>query len=572
MELSVNSRIKKAIFLFWLLLVPPGLVLTYTSFPPPADLNILDIIGFLALASIVACMPMIINGTPVFLIQWVSIAVFLRYGLFVEMITVQVSVLVLLFRLKLPKEGMFRLPLNSLMFFIVSLCSGIVYFSLGGKINPDFENGGNPIWIALAYAFFYYVLHQLIIMFFQRVVYKSKESYFGKDFVWESITTMITFPLGFVLYKLHGDLYSLALLFIGGPFASVALLLRAFSRTQVINEYLQKAAEIGHQLAEQSKVNEVTDLFLQKLSGMLPIDYAFVIEVQENDQLVMVRRIENGTVLPNRQFAMKKNQGISGTVWGTGKPVLFGTKKEWSHIVSSHVPDDAESILGVPMMKNGKTMGILVLASRRKRAYEKSLLIIVDILCSHYAIAVENVRHYEQAKEESERCSLTRLHNYRYFERVLNREFNLLLQHSRERLALIILDIDHFKSVNDTYGHQSGNEVLRELASRIERIVGEAGTVARYGGEEFVILLPEATDREAYNLAELIRQSIASWPFILKENIEGEQLSVKVTASFGIASAPDDAEDALALLRHADRALYVGAKRAGRNRVAAYVK
>lgn len=572
--MNVTPGTKKIIFFIWLLIVPPGLVLTYMFSPPPADLNLLDFLVFLLLASIVAAMPMIINGTPIFLIQWVSIAVFLRYGLFIEMITVQISVLVLLMKLRLPKEGLFRLPLNSLMFFVVSLVSGVVYFKIGGKILPDMGANPEAFLLGSAYAVFYFVLNQLIVMLNQRIIYKSRESYFGKDFIWESLTTIITFPLAFVLYMLHLELGSLAVLLIGAPFASVSLIVKMFSSSQQINENLHKAAEIGHQLAERIKVDEVAELFLQKLSDMLPVDYAYVIEIEDNDETVMARRIENGIVLPNSKIPVKKYQGISGTVWGTGKPVLFGARKEWSHIVGGNLPDEAESVLGIPMMKSGRHVGVVVLASKKKRAFEKSQLMIVDILCSHYAIAIENARHYEQTKEESERCSLTKLHNYRYFEKMLTREFSLLEKQGRERLALIILDIDHFKAVNDTYGHQSGNEVLRELSARIRNIVGDTGTVARYGGEEFVILLPEATSREAYNMAELIRQSIANWPFLLSEHMDGNspQLSIKITASFGIAVAPEDAEDALALIRHADRALYVGAKRAGRNRVAAYVK
>jgi diguanylate cyclase (GGDEF)-like protein len=139
-----------------------------------------------------------------------------------------------------------------------------------------------------------------------------------------------------------------------------------------------------------------------------------------------------------------------------------------------------------------------------------------------------------------------------------------------QMLSLIILDIDHFKQVNDTYGHQSGNEILIELANRVSKLVGARGTVARYGGEEFVVLLPDTSKEEAYQMAEHIRQSVANWPFTLQQTLDQKQQQVRITASIGVATAPEDAEDALALIRHADRALYVGAKRAGRNRVAEY--
>lgn len=215
-----------------------------------------------------------------------------------------------------------------------------------------------------------------------------------------------------------------------------------------------------------------------------------------------------------------------------------------------------------------------MLASKRKRAYEKSQLMIVDILCSYLAVAIENAKHYELTKIQSERCALTKLYNYRYFENLLNEEFEKLYRFERKELSLIILDIDHFKEVNDTYGHQSGNEILFELATRLTKLVGTCGTVARYGGEEFVVLLPEISKVEAFQMAELIRQTIADTPFTVTESLDHDKTrqQVTITASIGVATAPEDAEDSLALIRHADRALYVGAKRAGRNRVAEYIK
>jgi diguanylate cyclase (GGDEF)-like protein len=237
-----------------------------------------------------------------------------------------------------------------------------------------------------------------------------------------------------------------------------------------------------------------------------------------------------------------------------------------------YIPVESESILAVPIVRSKKVIGVLLLASKRKRAYEKSQLMIVDILCSYLAVAIENAKHYELTKIQSERCALTKLYNYRYFENLLTEEMEKLYQFKRKELSLIILDIDHFKAVNDTYGHQSGNEILCELASRLNNIAGTRGTVARYGGEEFVVLLPDIPKAEAFQMAELIRESIADFPFTVTHSLDLDKTQelVRITASIGIATAPEDAEDSLALIRHADRALYVGAKRAGRNRVAEY--
>ncbi len=568
--MGVSAKTKRAIFLVWLLIVPAGIWFTYLTFPPQVSGHLLDLTAFLALTSLVAAMPMIINNTPIFLIQWVSLATFLTFGMFVEMIFAQIAVIVLLAKIRIQKEQLFRIPLNLNMFFLVSFISGIVYYSIGGKTGPELLNNPQALWLAAIYAILNYFLNQVIITFHLYFIYKSKESYFGKDFIVETITTLITLPLGFVLYMLYNQGGLLPLLLVGIPFVSLAIIFNLYYSSEKVNEYLQKAAEIGHQMAERLDVNGVIDLFIQKLSEMLPVDHAYIFEVINEEELQLTRRIAGGSGVTSEVTRVKKNEGISGFIWEKQKGYLYNSKKQWRPFTEGLVPAEVESILAVPIVRNKKVIGVLMLASKQKRAYEKSQLMIVDILCSYFAVAMENAKHYELTKTQSERCALTKLYNYRYFEKYLTEQFEKLYQFERNVLSLIILDIDHFKAVNDTYGHQSGNEILCELASRLNKLVGSRGTVARYGGEEFVILLPEVDKEEAYQLAEMIRQSIANWPFTLLQSLELTQQQVKITASIGVATAPEDAEDPLALVRHADRALYVGAKRAGRNRVAEY--
>ncbi|MDQ1001322.1 diguanylate cyclase (GGDEF)-like protein [Neobacillus niacini] len=568
--MAVQAKAKKAIFLVWLLLVPAGMWFTYQTFPPHFSGQWWDLLAFLTLTSVVAFMPMVINNTPIFLIQWVSLATFLSFGLFIEMIFAQAAVILLLLRLRVQKEQYFRIPLNLIMFFLVSLVSGAIYYALGGQTGPSLINDPHAIWLAAVYTIVNYLLNQVIISFYLYFIYKSKESYLGKDFFVETITTFITLPLGFVLYMFYNQQGLLALLIVAVPFASLSMIFKLYYSSVKINEYLQKAAEIGRQMAERLEVDGVIDLFIQKLSEMLPVDYAYIFDVVSEDELQLVRRIQCGTGITTENVKIKKSQGISGYVWDKGKGCLYHSKKDWKPFSKGHLPSDAESILAVPIVRNKKVIGVLMVASKQKRAYENSQLMIVDILCSYFAVAIDNAKHYELTKTQSERCALTKLYNYRFFEKLLTEEFDKLFHFERKVLSLIILDIDHFKTVNDTYGHQSGNEIICELAARLNNLVGSRGTVARYGGEEFVVLLPEAHKEEAYEMAEMIRQGIAKWPFTLQQSLDLTQHQVKITASIGIATAPEDAEDPLALIRHADRALYVGAKRAGRNRVAEY--
>lgn len=572
--MKITPIVKKTILFAWLLVVPVGMWLTYQVYPPSADITVWEVLPFLVLMSVVAAMPLVVNNTPIFLIQWVSLAVFLEYGIFIEMVLMQVSVLTLLIRLRIQRADAYKFPLNSLMFFIVSLASGQLFYALGGNHGEHIASDPQYLMLGIIYGISNYGINTIILVLIQAFVFRLKGPYFGKDFIWETVTTLITFPIGFVLYELSREMGLISLLFVGIPFASLSIILSLYYSSGKVNDFLHNAAEIGHQLAERLKADEVIDLFVQKLIEMLPVDYSYILDVMDNQELKLIHKVEFEEVLEPVAENIKKGEGISGLVWADKKPVLFHSKKEWKHINSGYVPPNAESILSVPIVRNNQVVGVLVLAAKKKRAFEKSQLMIVDILCSHFAIAVENARHHEKTKENSERCALTGLYNYRYFENMLTSEFEKLQFGKRELLSLILLDIDHFKSVNDTYGHQSGNEILCELALRLQERIGEIGTVARYGGEEFVILLPDMTKGNALQLAEQVRLLIADKPFTLLQSFDedGKQLLVSITASIGVATAPQDADDSLALIRHADRALYVGAKRSGRNRVAEYVK
>jgi diguanylate cyclase (GGDEF)-like protein len=572
--MKVSPTVYKSIWFAWLMTVPVGIWVTYQVYPPSVDVSVWDILPFLLLMAVVAAMPMVVNNTPIFLIQWVSLAVFLTYGIFVELVLMQISVLVLLMRLRIQKADSYRYPLNSLMFFIVSMTSGLLFIAFGGTPGEHFGDHPYYLLLGIMYGVSNYGVNTIILVFIQAFVFKLKGPYFGKDFIWETVTTLITLPIGFVLYELFKDLGLLSLLFVGIPFASLSIILSLYYSSDKVNLYLQQAAEIGHQLAERLKAEEVIDLFVQKLIEMLPVDYAYILDVIDNNELKLIHKIEFGEILEPSGETIRRGEGISGLVWKDRKPVLFHSKKEWKQINSGYIPASAESILSVPIVRNHQVIGVLILAANKKRAFEKSQLMIVDILCSHFAIAVENARHHEKTKQNSERCALTNLYNYRYFENMLSIEFEKLQRGERDLLSLILLDIDHFKSVNDTYGHQSGNEILCELAGRLKEKIGDRGTVARYGGEEFVILLPDMRKGNALQLAEQIRLMIANEPFTLLQSIDedGKQMLVNITASIGVATAPQDADDSLALIRHADRALYVGAKRSGRNRVAEYVK
>lgn len=571
----LKPQVQRTIWLLWLLILPLGMWVIYHFYPPLETVNALDLLGFLLLTAFVASTPMIINNTPIFYIQWVSLAVFLSFGFLIEVLFMQLAIAVLLIRLRVPKEQLYRLPLNWLMFFTVSVVSGLVYYGLGGTHGVDIISNPKNLVLALIYALTAFLVNHFMLTFIGYILTKRKRDWFDQDLIWEAGTTILTLPIGLVLYILYQEVGLISIVFVGIPFATLSIILNLYHSSDKVNQYLQKAGEIGHELAQRLDVEEVLDLYILKLTEMFPVDYAYILDIVDKKELQLLRKVEKENDPTVEIRPLRKNEGISGHVWNTRKAVLYHSQKEWKGIVQGYMPKKVESIICVPIVRSNDVIAVLLLASEEKRAYEKAQLMIVDILSSYFAVAIENAKYYERTKEDSERCALTKLYNYRYMERRLNEEYNLLASGTREHLSVILLDIDHFKSVNDTYGHQSGNEILCQLANRLSGLIEEeTGTVARYGGEEFLIMLPDIDKKSALNIAEFVRQTIANRPFVLTQHIQDNQkdIAIQITASIGVATAPKDADDAMSLIRHADRALYVGAKRNGRNKVAEYVK
>jgi len=141
-------------------------------------------------------------------------------------------------------------------------------------------------------------------------------------------------------------------------------------------------------------------------------------------------------------------------------------------------------------------------------------------------------------------------------------EFERQNRHSGT-FSLIMLDVDHFKQINDTFGHPVGDQVLKRLAGILDKMVRKVDTVARYGGEEFSLLLPNSGKREALKLAERIRKSVEEARF------EAGSTRIPVTVSMGLATFPEDTRLRQDLLEQTDQALYA-AKKAGRNRVCTF--
>jgi two-component system cell cycle response regulator len=228
---------------------------------------------------------------------------------------------------------------------------------------------------------------------------------------------------------------------------------------------------------------------------------------------------------------------------------------------AAHEPvPEAATALAVPVRLRARLLGVLALYGRHVSwPFNEDDVDMLETLAHQAEIAVDNAFLYEDAARMSITDGLTGLWNRRHFELQATQE----LARSRrfgEPLGMLMIDVDHFKSINDELGHQAGDAVLIEVASRLTGMVREVDLMARYGGEEFGALLPKTDLQGAGALADRIRAAIANERFA----VDGRAL--EITVSIGAAVHPDHGDTLVTLLAAADVALY-RAKALGRNRV-----
>lgn len=217
------------------------------------------------------------------------------------------------------------------------------------------------------------------------------------------------------------------------------------------------------------------------------------------------------------------------------------------------------SWLGVPLFLYGECDGVIAVQSSRVAAFRPEHQRLLESLALQIAAALQNAHLYELAMIDG----LTGLFVRRYFDARIEEEIERSRRYGTP-FSVIMLDVDDFKNLNDTYGHLVGDRVLRAIANVLKAQVRGVDTAARYGGEEMAVILPRTEMVGAYNLAERIRESIAELRITTDDD---PPRSLAVTASLGIAAYPESkAQDGLDLVRRADRALY-RAKKTGKNRV-----
>ena len=260
--------------------------------------------------------------------------------------------------------------------------------------------------------------------------------------------------------------------------------------------------------------------------------------------------------IKSMKIPIREDSGVIALTIMEGMPFTINTpeakqkaKNEFSIIM------DLDEFVTVPLKAKNKVIGVLIADNRfNKKPITTDAVRVLTMFANQAGLAIENSRLYEQTVVLSNSDSLTGLWNHGYFQYLLGEEIKRASL-AKSKFTLLMIDIDDFKVFNDTYGHQAGDSMLREISGKFRDVSRKIDIIARYGGEEFGIILPTTKKEEALVLAERIRKAVEISPSLKN-----------ITISIGVASFPEDGDTKEALIAKADKALYE-AKRSGKNKI-----
>jgi two-component system cell cycle response regulator len=349
---------------------------------------------------------------------------------------------------------------------------------------------------------------------------------------------------------------------------STSHVLRAFENERVFVQLERSKREqetlyrVSQALSTALTQDAVMEVGLGAAKEIAPHDFASITEYQPDGRQHVVRRAVGERALDFQGLRFRDNASLTAMVvknrhylpyrgeFDSKQQVLFTKKAKLKGM---------ESLLVLPLVVREEPIGTLIIAARAPSAFGTAVRETLQVLANQLAVAMANARAVRQLEEMATTDGLTGCLNKRAFLDQMEQKL-MAAQRFGRKLSIIVTDLDHFKAVNDTYGHAAGDRVLKELGRVLQRVKRETDLVARFGGEEFCVLCEETDARGAQLLAERVREELENTELLT------ELGPLRVTASLGVATFPDHASTAADLFVQGDKALYE-AKHSGRNQV-----
>jgi diguanylate cyclase (GGDEF)-like protein len=323
--------------------------------------------------------------------------------------------------------------------------------------------------------------------------------------------------------------------------------------------------EVGKLLTSTLDLREILQLIVDRVSDLIAAEnWSILLRDETSGELTfeIVAGVEESLL---KGISLARGEGIAGYVAETGNSILapdVAGDPRFSARADQQTGFVTQSIACLPLQAHGQVVGVIEVVNVRDfEAFRQRDLPVLKILADYAAIAIQNARLFSRIEELSITDEYTGLHNARYLYQVLD---ELLKRAAAEgtRVGVVFVDMDNFKKIVDTYGHLLGTRALREVGETMLAHLEPQDHLFKYGGDEFVLVLPGRSKEEARAFVEGLCRAVGEAVFLKSEG-EG----VHISASFGLAIYPSDADSQRELLMAADRALY-RVKRTTKNAVA----
>jgi diguanylate cyclase (GGDEF)-like protein len=314
-------------------------------------------------------------------------------------------------------------------------------------------------------------------------------------------------------------------------------------------DHLRVFHDVARALTSSLELEEILGAIMSKMAQFFgPERWSLLMVDETTGELYYAIAVgENADSLKGLRVPL--GEGVAGWVASTGNPLIVpdvALDPHWSAFSTKHPDLKIQSIACVPVRSGLKTLGVIQLLNSKLDLLSEYSISFLRILCDYAAIAIQNARSMTLIQELTITDDVTGLFNARHL-------YTMLDEHvTRGQIfSLMFVDLDHFKSVNDTHGHLVGSRLLAETGGLMKRCLGPNNSAFRYGGDEFVALLPGMGKAAASGTTMALCEELRAARFL-----EGAGLSLRLSGSFGLATFPEDGNTVPTILRAADTMMY----------------
>lgn len=344
---------------------------------------------------------------------------------------------------------------------------------------------------------------------------------------------------------------------------------------ETIYSYFKLKEELSSFYSASTLLNQafhlqsVFDIFLQTSREIVPYDLAFLVMSDDSKINRVVAQAGDFESWIGDTFALSPSKGLISWVIENKKPLFYdGYCARYDHSPLFHkrmkLPNIYQSICIFPLENKDQMLGAIVFLCMKDKCFPSSVRNILEVLSLQASTSIKNAMMVRDLEQLATTDGLTGLINHRTFQKQLIHEIERA-KRTKTELSLMLVDLDHFKKINDNYGHPIGDFVLKEVATFLKNTVRNIDHVARYGGEEFAIILPDTSAEDALMMGQRMGLEI------MKKKMEEQGIKLEVTFSVGIATYPTHTIVKEQLIDFADTALYTS-KKTGRNRATLFTK